>query len=452
MQAFLPKFSAVAKNIISGRPLPILFAFYSIFIIGLMAYSSGYNTHPDEYSHFTASRFYEQHWLPPRIGDTNPLILQSLSPYGYTYLNQFDIVYFLYGKFSSLFPLQNAKLQYLIMRALSVFLFVFLVALATISRKRIYLLILFLTPQVWYIFSYINGDGFGLFVSLLIALQYGNPDSFLNRNLFSRDRKKTLLGVVLGGLLLYLLFSSKVNYYSFGIFAGALVLIRVFHKENFIRNILPYVYALAVGLSLIGVRYSYDIALNGWNRTEKINQVREKYAVERFKPSNAADISKSAPGMGIREKGLPFRVIWASSLWYKLSKMSFQGLYGYMTIRSGHTFYSVMNFFYILFLGILLYASWRAYKISRDKKLLFSVGTLFACSFLTIFISMYHAWTFDFQPQGRYLFPIIPMIAMYVAGHIEEKDTANLMQPVLLLTGIAGLVSFQFIALPRLIT
>ena len=40
-----------------------------------------------------------------------------------------------------------------------------------------------LAPQIWYIFSYFNGDAFPLFLATLIGYQTAVPDSLFNRYL-----------------------------------------------------------------------------------------------------------------------------------------------------------------------------------------------------------------------------------------------------------------------------
>ncbi|MBI4179748.1 hypothetical protein HY522_10045, partial [bacterium] len=55
----------------------------------IMALTSGYNRHPDEYMHFEAAKYYIHHFFPPEIGD--PSVANSYSYWGVSYLNYFWI-------------------------------------------------------------------------------------------------------------------------------------------------------------------------------------------------------------------------------------------------------------------------------------------------------------------------------------------------------------------------
>ena len=63
--------------------------------------------------------------------------------------------------------------------------------------------------------------------------------------------------------------------------------------------------------------------------------------------------------------------------------------------------------------------------------------------------SLYRSWTVNFQGQGRYLFPILPMLFFYWR-QVEERA---LRTPALLVTALLGtlsLLSFALIGLAKL--
>ncbi|MBI1997204.1 MAG: hypothetical protein HYS66_12140, partial [Deltaproteobacteria bacterium] len=124
----------------------------------IMALTSGYNRHPDEYMHFEAAKYYIHHFFPPEIGD--PSVANSYSYWGVSYLNYFWIEYFLAGKFAFLLsPFVSNEL--IAVRFFNVFLF-FSLAVFFLYRSKadndelIVPCFLLITPQVWYIFSYTN--------------------------------------------------------------------------------------------------------------------------------------------------------------------------------------------------------------------------------------------------------------------------------------------------------
>ncbi len=125
---------------------------------------------PDEYLHRSAARYYIDHWLPPKVGDAATLDSYSRD-YGFSYLNETDAVYFFAGKFARLIsPLvSNHDIGFRLFNVVLLAVLAYLCAM----RPRAYLVFLplLLSPQIWYIFSYFNGDAFPLFLAMLIAYQ-----------------------------------------------------------------------------------------------------------------------------------------------------------------------------------------------------------------------------------------------------------------------------------------
>ena len=161
----------------------------SLILITLMTLSSSFNRHPDEINHFLAAQYYLYHSIPPVIDD--PDIRESYSGYGVSYLNYNWAEYLFAGKFAyAVSPLIPDTLT--AVRLSSVFLFASLM-IFFIYRAReglehfIIPCFLLITPQIWYVFSYINNDAFALFISILIACQIAYEKSFLNRFLRSDD-------------------------------------------------------------------------------------------------------------------------------------------------------------------------------------------------------------------------------------------------------------------------
>jgi hypothetical protein len=59
----------------------------------------------------------------------------------------------------------------------------------------------------------------------------------------------------------------------------------------------------------------------------------------------------------------------------------------------------------ILFAMVLVRSGWQG-----NTMLIIFV----TCSLLIIGMSFLHAWTKDFQAQGRYLFPLVPMLGLFL--------------------------------------
>ena len=95
--------------------------------------------------------------------------------------------------------------------------------------------------------------------------------------------------------------------------------------------------------------------------------------------------------------------------WHKMTFKSFTGFYGYYAEYSPKWYYAYVLLVYVIVFLTLLWntifeANWR-YK-------LFTVLTLTALSG-GVLMGVLFSWLYDFQPQGRYIFPIIPIMLVY---------------------------------------
>ena len=84
------------------------------------------------------------------------------------------------------------------------------------------------------------------------------------------------------------------------------------------------------------------------------------------------------------------------------------GVYGYMKILSPTPYFCVQAVFYGLLAALGGVWLWR--HASRRTVTIAGLGLVFAA--LAILQSLYYSWTYDFQPQGRYLFPVLPILLL----------------------------------------
>jgi hypothetical protein len=111
-----------------------------------------------------------------------------------------------------------------------------------------------------------------------------------------------------------------------------------------------------------------------------------------------------------------------------------------MTIFGPGTYYTLMWVIYILF-GIYVTI---VLLRSRDQQVIIQLIITGTFAITCILSSAYLSWTYAFQAQGRYLFPILPMIATLVATNPKLFNEKILF--VLLLAAFAASVySFVFV-------
>jgi hypothetical protein len=426
-------------------PLTKDFGYVPLLLLGVLlltaalAVTTNSGSHPDELVHEAAASYYEQHWLMPAADA--PEIAPTYSGYGVSRLNSREIAYFLIGKFSRLidaFRLPSFQRQ----RLFNVALLACLVLLAVNSTAaRLLLLPFLMTPQGWYLFGYCNSDAFALFLSLLAAQQLVEPESQFNRLLAGRTAG--WLPFIQLGLLVGLLLLIKKNFYIVILFAAFCLLLEfVFRQRTFSKTVLRRIAALAViGMAVFGLRTGLDAHVNGWNKAAKMRQLREERAERAYKPST--ELAKQHPHLNLKARGVSLSELLGDKYrWGGHIIRSFYGVYGQMSVAASKSYFTLMIrcgwlFLAAVCLTVLLRGGWH-------ERLL--ILNLTCCTLVLIGGGIWASWTKDFQPQGRYMLPMLPMLGLLLA------KTAPLLPPLLLrafftLMFLLSLSSFLFIAL-----
>jgi hypothetical protein len=426
---------------------------------------------PDEYLHRAAARYYIDHWLPPKVGE--PATLDSYSRnYGLSYLNETDFPYLFAGKFAALTApiMSNHDLGF---RLFDVLLLGILAAFCSM-RPAAFLIFspLLLSPQIWYIFSYFNGDAFALFLAVLVAYQVAAPDSLFNASLDSPGLWRNISGPVVLGLLVGLLALSKRNYLSFLAFvpvavafarlgwasallltAGAIaaagaylrsfetpwmelwpvaaigatmvllaVLANPLTRGARLNALCKCTIVCVIAAAVIVPRVWCDVLQYGSleQKQAAMSQLQEQLAEPVYKPSRIySDKHDGYYGTALRDKGLAlrdlFRPPWS---WHTKTFASATGQYGWLEYIAQWPYYLMMAAGYLALLAVYVQA------VVRSKDVAAGSGLVFVATFaaLTIAAAIYHSWVNDFQAQGRYLFPIVAMLGVGLQSLRNETD------------------------------
>lgn len=413
-------------------------------LITVMASISDYNQHPDEIFHVKAAKYYMDHNLPPVIGD--PAVENTYSQYGISRLNSGEISYFFVGKFAKILePLQIADFR--VFRFFNVALFGFLLLVAVYKKPfRILLCPLLFSPQIWYIFSYVNSEAFAMVVILLIAYQMVVPDSAWNRLLSTSGKSCAwweIPGVV---VLLGVLLLLKPNFYFFGIYIFLYFVWRMFFGKTEIsqRTIIRVCLVALAGIAVfVGVR-AFDSSINNFEKSERILEAREAYAKDAYKPSTPLD--KKFLYLQMKDRGVTIDTVLNIYYWgEKIFRTSF-GEYGYTSVAASYGYYDFVRYLSVV---VLLVISFFAIKNGGWEGLGLVVIT-FVSAILLLIAAFYQAWAVDFQAQGRYLLPIVGMFSMF-AYHMKDK-LANLpCVSVLACMYLVSLYSFIFVGLAGIV-
>lgn len=396
------------------------------------------NSHPDEYLHVASARYYLEHWLPPPL--TSAWVDPSYSHYGLTYLGSLDAGYLVAGRAALIMqPFFSDIFTTLRFFNASLLLILFLWS-ARFFRHSYGPWIFLLTPQLWYIFSAYNNDAWALFISSLLVGQVASQQSFLRKYLDSELSPRTIAAGLCSVLLSCLAILCKSNYLVVYAFFVTWLLYFVCgrpSRSESIRVALRIVPLLLIPFILRFSLLAYQKSVNGGNLRQTILAQADKFADPDFKPSNQAGRERTLINM--KEKGVSVRDVLFRYKWLSMTTASFFGTYGWMMFYSRTWFYYLMIAGWIVLLG-RIFAETLGKLPPLDRA--FSILTWL---FLPLMVALcfYFSWTSDFQPQGRYLFPFLPIL-FYLFHSVTPHQSRFLAANVwaLFLASVYGFLAF----------
>lgn len=462
------------------------------------------SVHPDELTHVASARYYYDHWLKPKIGAPDTLDAHKTNVYGAAYLTGTDPVYQLASKFAvAAWPIFENDVVAL--RMFNVALFGILVFLAfKITNVRLAIIPLLATPQVWYVFSYFNGDGLPLFLSILAIVTFAglSQSDNLQRGYHAGMRAAVFAGSLAGLILLskpnywpvmgviLLLLVARAKYFTTTGFSLAMMgwILILFGMFLFLDSASPLptvarVLPLLIGIGLLSWAGWHFVrqAFRGLNRgllplrliifvligltmvvgIKMIDEARENplpFSSERavamvavteataevnYRPSAQRD-QHLAKYHKLREQGTSVQEMLSGTTWLGTSIQSFIGVYGYMNIRPPNYLANTLIVLLIaLSITVLTKADRSPVNSTRHAvalSLLIGVVTVFAAS-------IGFSWIVDLQPQGRYLLAILPILGsgLVVAGPSVARS--KVLQVIIASAFILSAASFLFIGI-----
>lgn len=444
---------------------------------------------PDEGLHVTTAHYHFERWIKPAIGAVELEPAYQASIYGISYLSATDPIYVMAAKFAvAAWPLLQDDV--LGLRLFNVLLLVWLFAAAARLRYGfMFTLPTLLMPQAWYLFAYFNGDALPYALSAMLcvlALAHWTKTT-------SPDVPSTARALAFGGLAGMLLL-SKQNYWPCtvllamlwmstcrpGIGAnawrwfcvaaaglvvalpvaldGTLPLVRVLPAVACLLAVLALLSTwifrqwraregwmarrwvagwVALGLcGLIGVKMADELANNSapWasQRTAAALAVQEKYADKAMRPSALAEGgANSRYRMRSQGKGL---IELKERGWFEQSMRTAFGSYGYLDIESPAPLVVALQ---AALLAVLVLALWQV----RPAPAMTSVRMAVLVSVASVFVaSALFSWAGDYQPQGRYLLSVVPMLGLGLA--LAGREDRSAFRVVATVGFLLALVSF----------
>jgi hypothetical protein len=429
------------------RFVPILL-FGILLLVIAMARISAPHVHPDEYVHLAAAKYYFNNWLPPVIED--PAIRHTYSVYGASRLNNGEVYYLFAGKVGKFYSLLHVSEPFSL-RLLNVLLFGIIFLLTSHCKyARIAALPCLVSPQIWYVFGYCNSDAFAIFVTFLMTWQIIDPKSLLSRHLKGGNRFSDLLAPVAIGCLLGIVLLLKKNYYPFVAFVLLVLAVKLFWETGFTqqrkRAARCLLVIIVIACGVMGLRVGIDYSVNGLDRSEKMAQLMEITADPLYNPKTPFEEQHFY--LSRKARGVSLRYIITQDKWCEKTFRTGFGSYGYFTISGSDTYYNLVRWTgTILLLGtvgsIFFRGGWLGAGLSSG-----AIGL----SGALICVALYFSWAFDFQAQGRYLFPVFAILGLLYGWGRKLVQQELFCLGVMLMTCL-GVYSFIFqglLLIPRI--
>ena len=400
----------------------VIYLLFCFFVYSLWAILTPIEGGPDEFMRFEIVNYMVEYGRLPR-GDS-PEIRNPLWGLSYAFTPFIPQIFsaVLY-RFSLLFSvnwhisLYMARLPSILLSVGTVF-FTFKIGKSMFSIQAAWFLTILMSmwPQFALISSYINNDSFGVFAISMILYSWIIG---VNKNW---DMKTCVfLGIAVG-----LCFISYYNAFTFILLSAPLWLWTVFTKKenrdaykSFIRKIVVMIVVVFVVAGWFYIRNA--VIYNGdFLGLRTSSEVSERYAIEWLKPSNRmthANLELS-----------PLHMLRHTN-WVVSSFRSFIAGFGYMNIFPNigvYIFYSLLMMLGIA--GVIL----TIYRVIVRKVKFMGLPRIpfYLCCALsipiTIGLSIYFSFAVDFQPQGRYLLPMLLPVCIFITGGlISIKDIIN---------------------------
>jgi hypothetical protein len=432
------------------RLLPVAVVIGCFVLYTTWAWTVPFDAAPDENMRYRLVRFIsERHVIPSGL---DPATRDTIWGTSYAFEPILAaLVAALLRSVASLFSTDHHVL-YLASRFASVLFGTGTVALSILISRRVFhgvwrwffVGFIALLPQFAFLSCYLNSDSLAIFSTALIVYAWlrGLRDGWGTAN-------SLLLGLAISVCLL-----SYFTAYGFVLLSVVVYLADRLHgwrstpveerrrhlRQTFVQlGIICGVVLVLAGWWFIRNAYLYNGDFLGLKTSGEQGML---YARDFAKPGASSALAK----------GWSLWQMLVHHGWIVITGMSSVGLFGYMTVRlpaaiyGGYATIVVAGFLSALVLGVV---GWGARRRTRaaapdtsgaedlglslpgltswDQALLHIV--LLVAIPIPVALSVYHSYTQDFQPQGRYVLPMLLPVAYFVTRGFEQLATRILLNP-----------------------
>lgn len=403
------KWEKIKEKINENRRLAIItLSFFCLFLLWSLIIP--YNQGPDERMRYEVARYIYTYDTLPRGDDP---VLVSSNDWGVSYAYSPYLAYLIAAFFmkigsvcgaSSIEVLHWARCVSVFSSTITMF-FCYKIAEQLNFRKK-YLLpcIVGFIPQFTFISAYVNCDSLAIMSTAIIVYAWilGAKSSW---------NEKACIYFVIG---MAICLASYYNCYGFLLTSFIYFICYYFYyyyktkNKNYMRAMLKKGIVIAVGVLAISgwwfirnyILYDGDILGSSFSRATAI-----KYASPELSPLNKLSLHEQ----GVSLLDMLFDKKWK---WVSITLQSFFAKFGYMTVVLNENIYTA---YFVLFGALILFGLVK----TKKEKIIIPRLLLHSNIAIVIVLSLIYSYTSDFQPQGRYILPIIIPGMILISKNIE---------------------------------
>ena len=430
-------------NYVKNKKWAIIYLVFLLCLSLTLAVVQPNDAGPDESMKMDVCKFIVDHGYLPHGGDES--IRDELwgNSYGFTPITPYILgsgVISIARNFTN-----DIHVYYICARIVSV-VFYLLMAIFTIKigeklfknkyYKWIFIMLTTLLPQVLFIGSYINCDSLALFSIALIVYAW-------LEGIETKWNWKSCIILAIGVGTCALSYYNAYGYIltSVILYVATAIINKIKIKEFLKKGIIISLITLTIcGWWFVRNAIIYNGDFLGMKTSEEYN---EQYGVDYLKPSNIETPQR---------QGMSLINMLFTEKWVQLTLKSFIALFGIMNLVP--PFY-IYYFFFAVFAGgiigyIAKYFSLKYLKefIKDKNKLLLEV--IFGINvIIPIALSIFYSFNNDFEPQGRYIMPmLIPFMYFITKGiqnildKIIKNEKARKVLQIILMTALVVIAIF----------
>jgi len=394
--------------------------FYIFIFITLLGWSiiQPLGGGPDEKMRYSIVQYIFVHWQLPHGGD--PEILDHTL--GFSYAFQPILPYMISSVFVKIgsFFTWNGTVLLLCARFVNILLGTIMAVITRRLSKKIFAsvfsawlftLLVVLLPQGMFMHTYVNTDSMALMSTVLIVYAWilGVENNFGLKScillaigiILCAMSYYNAYGFILGSMIVFALFFMKVKNKKVVIEWNGLL------KRGIFISII-----VLTGIGWWFVR-SYIIYDGDFLGLRIRDEYAEIYAIDSLKPSLHKTYYNQGYSILYMLKNSNFLVLTAKSFVAMFGNMAV-GVYDW--IYNGYLLIIVIGL-----LGMLMPQKERSYlKQVSDRNVVLINGTMLLCMLIPNILNIWAAYSYDYQPQGRYSLPMLVAIMYFVSVGIHK--------------------------------